>query len=358
MAGAEGWTCLAVGVTHPGRWETYPLSIAVSPFDAEALFVAAGDGKENNRLCVSRDKGESFVYRDIPTGVHGNASGRGTGERLLASPGDPDTLYFASQTGGLLRTRDLGESWERLPVRAGGGREETNLTFVVCHPQNEKVLLVGTNWRQPRRRRRGGPYGLCFHGRGRELFRAARQPAPIIDPRVRTPVTWRSAALSTGNTRSHLSPAGLLLGGVQQLRRGHGRLLRRALMRYRITPEGVIAGAADVTPGTATRSTRAAAVCGLAGLCPLRGAPAPCWSAPYATRGGHALPFHRLRRSLKTDPAGAGHRRNRLFAVPTCGRAATATLHPPLDERYRRGSLRPRPRAGQQRHGRVCERAT
>jgi hypothetical protein len=188
MAGAEGWTCLAVGVTHPGRWETYPLSIAVSPFDADTLFVAAGDGEKNNRLCISRDRGEHFVYRDIPTGVHGNASGRGTGERLLASPGDPDTLYFASQTGGLLRTRNLGRSWERLPVRAGDGRAETNLTFVVCHPQNEKVLLVGAsgagNLGEGGAR---GPSVYVSRDGGASFSVLPGQPALIADPRSTYP---------------------------------------------------------------------------------------------------------------------------------------------------------------------------
>lgn len=56
------------------------------------------------KLSVSEDYGETFRYARIPAMVHGNLSGRGTGQRLVVDPGDSDTLYFASSKDGLLRT--------------------------------------------------------------------------------------------------------------------------------------------------------------------------------------------------------------------------------------------------------------
>jgi len=142
---SRSWKSLCDHVTHPGKWETYPLSIAVSPLDDNRLYIVTGDGRENNKLCISFDRGDSFIYRDVPTGIHGNAPGRGTGERLLCSYTDPSTLYFVSQTGGLFVTRNLGGSWEHIPVLASSGLEETNLTFLFLHPENENFLIIGTN---------------------------------------------------------------------------------------------------------------------------------------------------------------------------------------------------------------------
>ncbi len=118
------WHSLSTHVTMDDLSETYPTAIAIDENHPETLYIASGVNTEKAKegqelqgvLSISQDSGKHFTYRTIPTLVHGNLNGRGTGLRLVLDPTDANTLYFASQMGGLLRTADLGETWEVLPV--------------------------------------------------------------------------------------------------------------------------------------------------------------------------------------------------------------------------------------------------
>ncbi|HOB19194.1 MAG TPA: sialidase family protein [Candidatus Atribacteria bacterium] len=129
------WHSLVDHVTAPGKWETYPLSIALDDNHPEWLYIAAGDWK-HNYLCRSKDMGRHFEYFEIPAGVHGNAPGRGTGERLIVDPVDPGVIYFGSQTNGLLISEDHGEHWRELPVCPVNGKPETDIAFVWLDPRS------------------------------------------------------------------------------------------------------------------------------------------------------------------------------------------------------------------------------
>ena len=89
-----------------------PLSVAVDRFDGNKLYAAYGRwGADNGVLGVSYDKGNSFVYRELPAKVNANCSGRGTGERLIAENG---RLLFGSSEDGLLLSEDDGISWREV----------------------------------------------------------------------------------------------------------------------------------------------------------------------------------------------------------------------------------------------------
>ncbi|MCM8900048.1 hypothetical protein KVG29_02280 [Caldicoprobacter algeriensis] len=111
----KAWISLVDHVTHIGKWETFPLSIAIDLNHPDWLYVVAGDWKQNY-LCRSKDRGEHFEYFPVPAGVHGNAPGRGTGERLAVDPVDSRIIYFGSQTHGLLVSENYGEHWREIPV--------------------------------------------------------------------------------------------------------------------------------------------------------------------------------------------------------------------------------------------------
>lgn len=131
----QRWHSLIDHVTEEELAETYPIALALDDERPERLYIAGGvDGEPVGRLSISEDGGRHFIYRKIPTMVHGNLSGRGTGYRLVARG---DTLYFASQLGGLLKTTDRGENWEKLPL------PEDYTTFVWVSA-DEKILVVGT----------------------------------------------------------------------------------------------------------------------------------------------------------------------------------------------------------------------
>lgn len=132
------WKSLIDHVTMLDVEETFPIAFALDNKHPERLYIVCGiNGKPEGKLCISEDYGESFTYRSIPTMVHGNLSGRGTGMRLVVDESDSDTLYFASQTGGLLRSRDRGASWERLPL------VENYMTFVWVSPDGG-TIVAGT----------------------------------------------------------------------------------------------------------------------------------------------------------------------------------------------------------------------
>ena len=142
---SQKWTSLNESVTMADLSETYPIALAIDPEKPEMLYAASGtnhskdeNGNPWGKLSLSQDYGKSFIHRKIPFYVHGNKNGRGTGSRLVRDASAPDTLYFASQKDGLLRTRDLGITWELLET---GG--ERYMTFVWCSPCG-KTLIAGT----------------------------------------------------------------------------------------------------------------------------------------------------------------------------------------------------------------------
>lgn len=135
---SQRWVSLCDHVTMEDRAETYPIAIAVDERHPERLYIASGIWNEpEGKFSVSEDYGENFTYYRMPMPIHGNLPGRGTGYRLIVDKRDENTLYFASQTSGLWRTRSLGESWEKLAAMP-----EEYLTFVGQSPDGT-ALIVG-----------------------------------------------------------------------------------------------------------------------------------------------------------------------------------------------------------------------
>lgn len=132
------WKSLMDHVSMEDLSEGYPIAIGVDDNRAECLYIASGRwGSTEGVLSISEDYGESFRYERIPTMVFGNLNGRGTGKKLVVDSRDGNVLYFASQMGGVLRTRDRGETWERLSL----GEEYTTFVWV---SEDSKVIVVGT----------------------------------------------------------------------------------------------------------------------------------------------------------------------------------------------------------------------
>lgn len=132
------WHSLIDGVTGLDLAQTYPIALGLDDNAPDRLYIVSGvDGSGEGVLSISDDRGEHFVHRKIPTPVHGNWSGRGTGLRLVVDRKDGNVLYFASQIGGLWKTADRGEHWERLPLA------EDYTTFVWLSDDG-KTIVVGT----------------------------------------------------------------------------------------------------------------------------------------------------------------------------------------------------------------------
>ncbi len=132
------WNSLIEHVTGEDLSETFPIAIALDDKYPERLYIVSGVEKNGyGVLSISENYGESFTYSRIPTTVHGNLSGRGTGYRLVVDKNDSNVLYFASQLGGLWKTSDRGDSWQRMPL------EEEYTTFVWVSDDSQ-TIVVGT----------------------------------------------------------------------------------------------------------------------------------------------------------------------------------------------------------------------
>lgn len=130
------WQDLISHVSMQDLSETYPAAIALDETRPDRLLIVCGTPHSpHGTLCISEDRGDTFLYKSVPTPVHGNWPGRGTGSRLLTDENDGNILYYASQKGGLLRSKDLGDTWETLDVNG-----EREMTFVWLSPDGNTVV--------------------------------------------------------------------------------------------------------------------------------------------------------------------------------------------------------------------------
>ncbi|MBR4341864.1 MAG: endoglucanase [Lachnospiraceae bacterium] len=130
---------LADHIKQTNLTESFPIALALDEKISSRLYVVCGiERNHNGILCSSTDRGNTFIYKEIPTMVDGNWGGRSSGSRLIVDPQDSNTLFFASQRGGLLVTHNMGQTWEKLDVCG-----EDWLTFVWISPVND-MLIVGS----------------------------------------------------------------------------------------------------------------------------------------------------------------------------------------------------------------------
>ncbi len=132
------WESLINYVTGENLAETYPIALALDDNYPERLYIISGVREDGyGVLSISEDYGKSFTYKKVPAVVHGNLSGRGTGYRLVVDKNNSDTMYFASQLGGLFKSTDRGDTWKRLDI------EENYMTFVWVS-DDSNIIVVGT----------------------------------------------------------------------------------------------------------------------------------------------------------------------------------------------------------------------
>lgn len=244
------WHSLSTHVSMRDLSETYPAALALDETAPGTLYIACGtDGRPEGTLAISQDYGKSFVCRTIPTPVHGNWNGRGTGLRLLADPSDTRTLYYASQRGGLLCTKDLGETWQKLDVN---GEEQMTLVWV---SEDGSTIVAGT----------AGLTGRTAHVRGQSLYVSydrgnSFEPVPmpvnrdIPDSRLAGLVpqrydydgTFLYITLSVTGRRSYVAENGYSCDS--------GDAIGGRVLRYSFDKDRRITGYTDITPVSAEES--------------------------------------------------------------------------------------------------------
>ncbi|MFW6317086.1 MAG: hypothetical protein ACOC06_01280, partial [Halorubrum sp.] len=113
----RSWRVVDRGLDHGYVW-----GIAVDPGDPETVLVSAASGAG-----AAHRRGEAYLYRrtagdgssEAPRferlDGRGMPTGGGTYRAVLASGREPEALW-ALHDGGLYRTRDAGDSFERVPA--------------------------------------------------------------------------------------------------------------------------------------------------------------------------------------------------------------------------------------------------
>ncbi len=170
----QKWESLINHVTMQDLSETYPIAIALDDKNPARLYIASGITENGyGVLSISEDYGETFTYKRIPAVVHGNMSGRGTGYRLVVDKNDSDTLYFASQKNGLLKSVNCGDTWMRLPI------EEDYMTFVWVS-EDSGTIVAGTAGYTTRFDDSLRGHSLYVSYDGGESFEKLMQPENVI----------------------------------------------------------------------------------------------------------------------------------------------------------------------------------
>lgn len=247
------WKSLIDHVSMEELAETYPIAIAVDENRPERLYIACGcDHKEEGILAISEDYGETFSYEVIPAFVHGNWNGRGTGNRLTVSGAEGDTLYFASQRDGLLRTKDRGKSWEHL--NTGG---ELFMTCVWVSADGETVVAgsAGVTTRKSDKKR---GHSLYISNDGAATF------APLAEPSM----TEQSDSKMEGYVAERMDFDGKYLYVTMAntgkysyvVENGYscdsGDTLGGKVLRFLVEADGRIQTYEDITPVEGTKSEK------------------------------------------------------------------------------------------------------
>lgn len=240
----DTWCPLISHVTMFDLSETFPAAIALDEDNPSRLYIVCGTSdRSEGVLAVSDDFGNSFTYHSIPTLVHGNWNGRGTGYRLVLDPSNPDTLYYASQRGGLLRSINGGKTWETLSVN-----QEEQMTLVWVS-ENGQTIVVGC----------AGVWHKNGHLRGHSLYVSydkgntfSQLPMPqsqdipdsklsgLVAQRCDYDGTYLYITLSVTGRRSYVVENGYSCDS--------GDAIAGRVLRYSFEENGTISGYTDITP--------------------------------------------------------------------------------------------------------------
>lgn len=256
------WQSLIDHVTGEDFAETFPIAIALDPKDANRLYIMSGIFEAGfGVLSISEDRGKTFVKKKIPTPVHGNLSGRGTGYRLVVDPNNSDVLYFASQVGGLWRTENRGDSWEKLPL------PEDYTTFVWVAPDT-KTLVVGTAGYTTRTDDTLRGHSLYVSYNAGVHFEKLPMPENVIVPdskmnglvasRYDYDGTYLYVTLNSTGRWNYIVPLGYSCDT--------GDVIGGKVIRYRFE-NGIITGFDDITPDENGSHTTAYLNYGFGGIC-------------------------------------------------------------------------------------------
>ncbi len=138
--GGESWSRIT-SFNYPTLYIDH---IIVDPRDVKTIYVGAHRHKNPGGFFKSTDAGQTWTEAKDLKGEALHA--------LTQSSKTPDIL-IAGTNSGILRSKDAGESWERLPTAATPGL--INVESLAIDPRNTDVIYAGT-WYLPYKSTDGG----------------------------------------------------------------------------------------------------------------------------------------------------------------------------------------------------------
>ncbi|MFJ2178556.1 1,4-beta-glucanase [Streptomyces sp. NPDC087851] len=143
IGGAYRWddaTATWTPLTDHLGWDDYNLlgveAVAVDPAQPDRVYLALGAYAQswagNGAVLRSTDRGATWSRSDLSVKLGGNEDGRGTGERLLVSPLNSDTLYLGTRHDGLLRSTDRGATWSAAAFPPAPNASGQGITLLVA----------------------------------------------------------------------------------------------------------------------------------------------------------------------------------------------------------------------------------
>lgn len=143
------WKTVDGGLTFAPVFDDQPVhsigAVAVAPSDPEIVW--AGTGETFIRSNVSIGNGVWKTTDGGETWRHAGLEGTGRIGRVVVHPTNPDVVYVAAlgdaylprPERGIYRTRDGGDSWERVLAV----NDSTGASDLVMHPNNPRILFAG-----------------------------------------------------------------------------------------------------------------------------------------------------------------------------------------------------------------------
>ncbi len=264
----EKWHSLIEHVTGEDLAETFPIALALDDNHPSWLYIISGVyGNGYGVLSISEDYGKTFTYKRVPTEVHGNLSGRGTGYRLVVDKNDGNVLYFASQLGGLWKTTDRGDTWKRLAL-------EEDYTTCVWVSDDSKTIVAGTAGYTTRVDDTLRGHSLYVSYDEGESFEKLMMPENVIveDSRMNGLVASRYdydgkylyMTLNSTGRWNYIVPLGYSCDT--------GDVIGGKVIRYRFE-DGKLAGFDDITPDADGKLTTEYLNYGFGGICSCKAKP-------------------------------------------------------------------------------------
>lgn len=180
------------------------LGIALDPANPDRVYAACGlylnQWSRKGAILRSNDRGKTWQVAELPIHVGGNADGRGSGERLIVDPRNPDTLYYGSNEDGLWKSVDGGRSF----ARTGAGLRSFSL--VAADPADASSLWAGTA---------DGQGGLMLSQDGGQSFKPVAGPPAMVPQRLAfAPDGSLYVAFSKGDGKGTINPNNAQKGAV------------------------------------------------------------------------------------------------------------------------------------------------